>query len=78
MQRIWEFLQPIGLDIEKAKRGREHPGIVFRLKQDISDAMALKVEKTPTPLYVNGKPLPVFGEAQSRTLVRDEVKANHP
>lgn len=77
VQRIWEFLQPIGLNNEKAKRNMERPGIVFRLKQDMSDAMVLKVEKTPTPPYVNGKLLPVFGEAQSRTLVRDEVKANH-
>ncbi|MFZ3141294.1 DsbA family protein [Polaromonas sp.] len=78
MKRIWVFLQPIGLDIEKAKRDMERPGIVSVLKQDISDAMALKVEKTPTPLYVNSKPLPVFGEVQSRTVVRDEVNANYP
>lgn len=77
VQRIWEFLQPVGLDVERAKREMENPNTAAILKQDVADVMTLRVEKTPT-FYVNGKPLLVFGEEGLRTLVRQEVKASYP
>ena len=77
VQRIWEFLQPVGLDIEKAKLDMENPRIVSILKQDMSDVATLKVEKTPT-FYVNGKLLKNFGEDNLRSLVAEELKAHYP
>lgn len=77
VQRIWEYLQPIGLDVEKAKRDMENPAIVAILKQDMADVISLKVEKTPT-FYVNGHPLLNIGEEGLRALVQQEIKANYP
>lgn len=74
VQRLWEILKPVGLDIERAKRDMESPGIVAVLKQDTSDVMTLQVQKTPT-FYVNGKPLVDMSEKGLRYLVREEVKA---
>lgn len=75
--RIWEFLQPVGLDIEKAKRDMNNPSFNAMLSQDMADVAALKVTRTPT-FYVNGKPLLTMGEQGLRALVRDEIKATSP
>jgi protein-disulfide isomerase len=77
VERIWEFLQPVGLDIEKAKRDMDNAGIAAVLKQDMSDVMALKVEKTPT-FYVNGKLLLDMSESGFRALIQQEIKASYP
>lgn len=76
VQRLWGFLKPVGLDIEKAKRDMENPGIVAVLKQDMRDVATLKVEKTPT-FYVNGKPLLEVSEDGLRALVSQEIKASY-
>lgn len=74
IERVWEFLQPIGLDVEKAKRDMQSPAIAAILAQDTADVTALKVAKTPT-FFVNGKPLLVMGEQGLRDLVAQEIKA---
>jgi protein-disulfide isomerase len=75
--RIWEFLQPVGLDIEKAKRDMNNPIFEAILNQDMADVAALKVTRTPT-FFVNGKPLLEMGEQGLRALVRDEIRAAYP
>lgn len=77
VQMVWTFLKPVGLDIEKAQRDMENPSFASILKQDMDDAKALKVEKTPT-FYVNGHPLSVFGEAELRALVQQEINVSYP
>jgi predicted DsbA family dithiol-disulfide isomerase len=74
IERVWEFLQPIGLDVEKAQRDMQSPAIAAILAQDTADVAALKVERTPT-FFVNGKPLLVMGEQGLRDLVAQEIKA---
>lgn len=74
VERVWDFLQPIGLDVEKARRDMQNPAIAAILAQDMADVTALKVERTPT-FYVNGKPLLVMGEKGLRDLVAQEVQA---
>ena len=76
VERVWEFLQPIGLDVEKAKRDMQSPAIAAILAQDTADVTALKVAKTPT-FFVNGKPLLVMGEQGLRDLVAQEIKATY-
>ena len=50
------------------------PDIAQRIAQDIADAKALKVVQTPE-YFVNGRPLPEFGQEQLRNLVREELAA---
>lgn len=77
VQHIWEFLQPIGLDIERIRRDMESPGIAAILQQDMADGVALDVQKTPT-FFVNGKPWTVISEAGLRALVQQEIKSSYP
>src|SRR3989304_4047684 len=46
------------------------------IEQDLADAKALNVRKTPE-FFVNGKPLPSFGYDQLKALVEAEIKANY-
>jgi len=47
------------------------------LQQDVQDLTALNVTQTPT-FFVNGRPLPSFGEEQLATLVAQEVAKTKP
>ena len=73
-QKIWRFLSMVGLDVEKIKKDMNDPSIQKRIEQDLADAKALNVKKTPG-FFVNGKPLPSFGRSQLRQLVESEIKA---
>ena len=77
IQRVWEFLKPVGLDAEKAKRDMESPRIAAILKQDMADVATLKVDKTPT-FFVNGKPLLESNPNALRALVQQEIKTSYP
>ena len=61
-----------GLDLQKALADAASPAIAAVLRQDMEDLTALGVNKTPT-FFVNGRPLPSFGEAQLMALVAEEV-----
>ena len=61
-----------GLDLQKALLDVASPAIAAVLRQDMEDLTALGVNKTPT-FFVNGRPLPSFGEAQLAALVAEEV-----
>ncbi len=73
-QRVWEFLPQAGLDIERLKRDMNDPAIAELIAQDIADAKALNVRKTPG-YFVNGRPLQEFGYRQLQELVQSEIKA---
>jgi len=70
---IWEFLPQTGLDLDKVRKDMNDPLIVKRIEQDLSDATALKVKKTPG-FFVNGKPLTSFGRKQLQQLVESEIE----
>lgn len=61
-----------GLDLSKARKDMENPGMQAVLQQDMEDLTALKVTKTPT-FFVNGRSLPSFGPDQLAELVAEEV-----
>ncbi len=75
-QRIWQFLPKVGLDIERIKSDMEDPAIAKLIEQDMADADALDVRKTPG-FFVNGKPLVSFGRRQLRQLVESEIRKNY-
>lgn len=75
--RIWEFLPMAGLDITRIKKDMKDPAIVKIIEQDLADARALDVRKTPG-FFVNGKPLQDFGYEQLIQLVRSGIKEKYP
>ncbi len=75
-QKMWRFLSMAGLDTQKIRKDMNDPVIQERITQDLADAKALGVKKTPG-FFVNGKPLTSFGHSQLRQLVESEIKANY-
>lgn len=73
-QLMWQFLPQAGLDLERLRRDAADPAIARLIAQDVADARALGVTKTPG-FFVNGKPLVVFGHQQLRALVEAELRA---
>lgn len=76
-EKLWEFLSRAGLDLEKLAKDMEDPAIAKLIAQDISDARALNVRKTPG-FFVNGRPLQSFGYQQLTQLVRSEIEKSYP
>jgi len=71
----WKHLGDIGLNMEQMAFDMTSPEIASVIAQDVADAKALKVTKTPE-FFVNGKPLPTFGFEELKTLV-DRALADH-
>jgi protein-disulfide isomerase len=67
-------LEPVGLDMPRLKKDMAAPDLVRLLKQDMDDAKALRVTRTPE-FFVNGKPLVELGYEELRALVAQEVRA---
>lgn len=75
--RIWELLPRLGLDIERMRRDAADPRIDAILRQDLADAAALGVTRTPG-IFVNGRPLEPFGLEPLAALIEQEVAAQYP
>jgi len=76
-QRIWQFLPKAGLDIAQIKKDMNDPAIVKLIEQDLADAKALNVRKTPG-FFANGKPLQTFGYRQLQQFIQSEITASYP
>lgn len=74
---VWKSLESLGLDFEQIKVDMNAPEITTRIEQDLADAKALNVTKTPG-FFVNGRPLPSFGLEQLQALVREAEQAAYP
>lgn len=72
IENAFKAAEQAGLDLSKARKDIENPGMQAVLQQDSEDLTALKVSKTPT-FFVNGRSLPSFGPDQLATLVAEEV-----
>lgn len=72
--RIWPYLEPLGLDMVRLKSDMNSPEIAAMITRDLVDAKTMNVTMTPE-FFVNGKPLPSFGLDQLKNLV-DEALAN--
>jgi protein-disulfide isomerase len=73
---VWGFLGSAGLDVGALQRDMKDPAVAASVAQDIADARALGVTKTPG-FFVNGKPLVHFGGRQLRELLAGEVAATY-
>jgi protein-disulfide isomerase len=76
-ERIWQLLPQVGIDLQRLEMDMGDPRVSAVIEQDLADAQALGVRKTPG-FFVNGKPLEPFGERQLAALVEGELRAQYP
>lgn len=67
----------VGLDLDRLRKDMDAPEVSRRMEQDLGDARALGVTKTPE-FFVNGRPLPSFGLEEFQSLVREELRRAYP
>ena len=70
---VLQAIAGVGLNIEQLKADMNAPEVVERAQHDTSDAITMKVTATPE-YFVNGRPLPSFGDQQLLELVREELQ----
>lgn len=73
MGLAWPYLEGLGLDFAQMRKDMLDPAVARAIAQDLEDARALNVTKTPE-YFVNGRPLPSFGFAQLQALVDDALR----
>lgn len=71
-EQIGPAIAGVGLDMEQLEADMKSMQVMARMEQDKKDSIVLKVSKTPD-YYVNGRPLPSFGQQQLANLVREEL-----
>jgi len=76
IELLWSHLEGIGLDLEKLRTDMNAPEVERNMQQDQTDAVALKVEKTPE-YFVNGRRMETFGYEQLRKLVQEELARSY-
>lgn len=77
MDRVWPLLAETDLDLEQLRRDMGDPRITAILQQDLADARALGVQRTPG-FFVNGRPLEPFGVEPLAQLIAEEVRESYP
>ncbi len=70
--RVLPAIAAVGLDLEKLQADMNSPAVLARMARDQEDAVTLRVSATPE-YFVNGRPLPSFGQQQLLDLVREEL-----
>jgi protein-disulfide isomerase len=71
---VLQAIAGVGLNLEQLKVDMNSPQVAQRMEQDRNDAMALKVTATPE-YFVNGRPMPSFGQQQLLTLVSEALQS---
>lgn len=69
---VWKHLEGVGLNMEQMTFDLTAPEIGQVIAQDLADARALNVTKTPG-FFVNGRPLTTFGYEPLKKLVNDAL-----
>lgn len=68
LARAWELAGSVGLDLAQARKDARLPEIDRIIQQDMADAKAAGITKTPG-FFVNGKPLQTFGKQELYNMV---------
>ncbi|QLG89547.1 thioredoxin domain-containing protein [Chitinibacter bivalviorum] len=68
VERVFPHWASLGLDMVQLKEDMNSQGVASIIAQDIADAKALYVNKTPS-FFVNGQPLTSFGYQQLETMI---------
>ncbi|MBJ67512.1 MAG: disulfide bond formation protein DsbA [Gemmatimonadetes bacterium] len=77
LSRVWPLLPEVGLDVERVRSDMNDPEIARIVQQDLADARALGVRRTPG-FFVNGKPLEPFGARPLVELIQSELRIQYP
>ena len=72
-ENIGPAIASVGLDMEQLRADMNSMDVLARMEQDKKDSIFLKVSATPE-YFVNGRPLPRFGQQQLANLVREELE----
>ncbi len=72
-EKIGPAIAAVGLNMEQLTADMNTVDVMQRIEQDKKDAILLKVSATPE-YFVNGRPLPSFGQQQLADLVREELR----
>jgi protein-disulfide isomerase len=70
---VLQAIAGVGLNLEQLMADMNSPEVAQRMEQDRNDAVALKVTATPE-YFVNGRPMPSFGQQQLLTLVSEALQ----
>ena len=70
--KIGPAIAGVGLNMEQLMADMNTVQVMQRIEKDKKDAILLKVSATPG-YFVNGRPLPSFGQQQLANLVREEL-----
>jgi len=71
--KIGPAIAGVGLNMEQLIADMNTVEVMQRIEQDKKDSVLLQVSATPE-YYVNGRPLPSFGQQQLADLVREELR----
>lgn len=71
--RVGPAIAAVGLNMEQLMADMNSVAVMQRVEQDKKDSIVLKVSATPD-YYVNGRPLPSFGQRQLAALIREELE----
>jgi len=71
--RIGPALAGVGLNMAQLTADMNAVDVMQRIEQDKKDSIFLKVSATPE-YFVNGRPLPSFGQQQLADLIREELR----
>lgn len=77
MDSVWQLLPQVGLDMERLRADFADPEVAAVVAQDLADARALGVQKTPG-IFVDGRPLEPFGVDPLVALVDAAVRSRYP
>jgi len=70
--RILPAIAGVGLNVEQLMADMNATEVMLHMEKDKKDSIVLKVSATPE-YFVNGRPLPSFGQQQLAELVREEL-----
>lgn len=71
--RVLPAIAGVGLNLDQLAVDMNDVEVLARIEQDKKDSILLKVSATPE-YFVNGRPLPSFGQQQLLNLVREELQ----
>jgi protein-disulfide isomerase len=69
-------IEGLGLNVTQLMADMNSPEVAERVQQDANDAVTMRVTATPE-YFVNGRPMPSFGEQQLLKLIGDELQSNY-
>jgi protein-disulfide isomerase len=71
---VWKHLEGLGLNFEQARADMKAPAMMRTIAQDLDDAKALNVNRTPS-FFVNGQPLQGFGYEPLKAMVDNALRS---